>query len=420
MDTDPHIDHDYSTHEPHSSIHDIPATVFDIECTQLEQLPGYCNNFFDQLKNVSLNNDINLHGLVFSETGNYLKFFQLCEYDSLNVLKGVVVHQSGLIKVYANGKPLPLTHDLAKFSKTCNTIFDFEKLLDRLSRSEICSGNIERDYIRLVPEGSCISYRYSNNKDAYCERSICTNSLSVSAANCVLLIEPGTRCTPCLRLRNILQNRQKRESDKVGTNNKYKSPFSLLNTPQKIEKLHDLSHQNMILNRKVYELEEKIEMLQRDAKKLLERDSINFSLWENAAISDMVEEMQTEMLSHFEKDSFQDIFFKEQIKFNKLKDKRSMRWHPVVIRWCLFVKNKSASAYEGIRAFLPLPSPRTLYDYTHYTESGLGFREKVLQQLVTLCTQKNLYDQDHTMYVGILQDEVKVKSDLVYDKHSGE
>ena len=44
----------------------------------------------------------------------------------------------------------------------------------------------------------------------------------------------------------------------------------------------------------------------------------------------------------------------------------------------------------------------------------------MLQQLVTLCTQRNLYDQDHTMYVGILQDEVKVKSDLVYDKHSGE
>ena len=97
-----------------------------------------------------------------------------------------------------------------------------------------------------------------------------------------------------------------------------------------------------------------------------------------------------------------------------------MRWHPVVIRWCLFLKNKSSSAYEGVRAFLPLPSTRTLFDYTHYTESSLGFNDKVLQQLVNLSLQNNLYDQEHTTCVGLLQDEVRIKSDLVYDKHTGE
>ncbi len=33
---------------------------------------------------------------------------------------------------------------------------------------------------------------------------------------------------------------------------------------------------------------------------------------------------------------------------------------------------------------------------------------------------KGLYDKPYKQYVGLLQDEVRVKEDLVYDKHSGE
>jgi hypothetical protein len=60
------------------------------------------------------------------------------------------------------------------------------------------------------------------------------------------------------------------------------------------------------------------------------------------------------------------------MKCNKLKNKASMRWHPSIIRWCLFLRSKSAKAYDGMRAYLPLPSNRTLFDYTHYIDHGTG------------------------------------------------
>ena len=71
-----------------------------------------------------------------------------------------------------------------------------------------------------------------------------------------------------------------------------------------------------------------------------------------------------------------------------------MLWHTVLIRWCLFIHYKSVPAYEGKRAFSPLPSARTLFDYTHFTENGHWLNEKVLQQLVNLRQQLNLYDKN--------------------------
>ena len=361
---------------------------------------------------------LDLHGLIFSQIGNCLKFFTLSKFDLFSILKGVVVDQHGRIKVYANCKLLSLSHELTILSNACSNKDDFEHLLLSLSKLDICIGNIETEFTELVPEGKSISYRHSNRKDAFCEQSICTNSLSVRASNCDVLVDRGSRCAKCVRLRNILHSRQKRKNDNI--ENDEKSQFNLLNSHQKFEKYDALSKQNLELNRKIYKLEETIEFLQREARKVIDRDSVNLNLDDNIVICDMIDDLQNEMLSSFEKGSFQEIFFNEQIKYNRLKDKRSMRWHPVIIRWCLFIKNKSAKAYDGMRAFLPLPSTRTLFDYTHFTESDLGFNNKVLQQLVNVSLQTNLYDQEHTTYVGLLQDEVRIKSDLVYDKHTGE
>lgn len=40
-----------------------------------------------------------------------------------------------------------------------------------------------------------------------------------------------------------------------------------------------------------------------------------------------------------------------------------MRWHPMIIRWCLFIRQKSSKAYDAVReaGFINLHSTRTLY-----------------------------------------------------------
>ena len=97
-----------------------------------------------------------------------------------------------------------------------------------------------------------------------------------------------------------------------------------------------------------------------------------------------------------------------------------MRWHPSVIRWCLSIKSKSAKVYGDMKSFLSLPSNRTLFDYTHYMEHGLGVNPRVVEQLINNAAKLGCFSEDYKSYVGLLFDEIKIKSDLVYNKTSGD
>lgn len=97
-----------------------------------------------------------------------------------------------------------------------------------------------------------------------------------------------------------------------------------------------------------------------------------------------------------------------------------MRWHPLMIRWCLYIHYCSSGAYESLRqsGVLKLPSQRTLRDYTHHTEAAPGFSSEVDSMLmkavqVGSCAERN-------KCVILLLDEMHVHEDLVYNKHSGE
>lgn len=125
-------------------------------------------------------------------------------------------------------------------------------------------------------------------------------------------------------------------------------------------------------------------------------------------------------MESFPAGSFQQLFWQQQMKYNSLKNKSSMRWHPTIIRWCLYLKSKSAKAYEGVRSYLSLPSERTLYDYTHYMEHQLGINPNTVEQLIEKATNLGCYNEEHKSYVGILHDEISIKADLVYNKSSGE
>lgn len=81
--------------------------------------------------------------------------------------------------------------------------------------------------------------------------------------------------------------------------------------------------------------------------------------------------------------SFKKLFWKEQLKAVSKKDMRQVRWHPLLIRWCLNLKLMSSSAYHAMRTagFICLPSERTLRDYSNYFKCKAGFQLEVNQQL---------------------------------------
>ena len=65
---------------------------------------------------------------------------------------------------------------------------------------------------------------------------------------------------------------------------------------------------------------------------------------------------------------------------------------------------------------LVLPSERTLRDYTHWINPDPGFTEAVDKQLMDEAQIQTL--PDFQKFVCLLFDEVRIKEDLVYDKHS--
>ena len=118
--------------------------------------------------------------------------------------------------------------------------------------------------------------------------------------------------------------------------------------------------------------------------------------------------------------SYARLFWEEQLKAAKLKDPRQIRWHPLMIKWCLNLKLISSAAYHAVQSsgFLRLPSERTLRDFTHYVKSQQGFHPELNEQLKKQASIDSLPPSKR--YVALLFDEMKVEEDLVCDKHTGE
>ena len=94
---------------------------------------------------------------------------------------------------------------------------------------------------------------------------------------------------------------------------------------------------------------------------------------------------------------------------NKLKllqsEKFGRIYHPQIIRFALPLHGKSSAAYREVRESggLILPSERVLRDYKNYFKPKAGISVAGIQR-----------------YVIVVMDEMKMQSNLVYDKYSGD
>ena len=96
-----------------------------------------------------------------------------------------------------------------------------------------------------------------------------------------------------------------------------------------------------------------------------------------------------------------------------------MRWHPLMVKWCLYLRHLSGKGCELLRdsGCIELPSQRTLRDYTHYVKATTGFSAEVDRQLMD--ATKVEVAKEWEKCVVLVLDEMYLREDLVYDKHSG-
>ncbi len=88
-----------------------------------------------------------------------------------------------------------------------------------------------------------------------------------------------------------------------------------------------------------------------------------------------------------------------------------MRWHPTMVKWCLYLCHLITSVYELLRSSvcIQLPSQHTL---------SPGFSTEVDRQMIEDANMTSL--QEFQKHVCLIGNEMHVNEDLVYDKTSSE
>ena len=183
-----------------------------------------------------------------------------------------------------------------------------------------------------------------------------------------------------------------------------------LHTPEKIERLCRLHKECKKARLCIMRLKQRISEAAVDGGVALDEELHN-------DMKALVDTSTKHVHSLYPEDTFERIFWDQQKQASLLKNAKSMRWHPIFIKWCLYLRHLSGKSYEMLRnsGCIKLPSQRTLRDYTHYITTTIGFSTEVDKNLLDVA----FLSKDINRYIFLIMDEVHIKNELVYDKHNG-
>ena len=155
------------------------------------------------------------------------------------------------------------------------------------------------------------------------------------------------------------------------------------------------------------ELEERLQTLEKKIK----ADSVHVDETIDKDILQIMSNQNLDATQHMK------FFWQQQVKFLQ-SNKHGRRYHPQVIRFALSHHAKSAAAYREVResGALILPSERMLRDYKNYFKPKAGINKENVEHL----REKTSSFVGIQRYVAIIMDEMKIQSNLVFDKNSGD
>ena len=188
--------------------------------------------------------------------------------------------------------------------------------------------------------------------------------------------------------------------------------YRYLAASEKDERLRELHTQHRNTTKRLRRLEEKLALAIDEKGKPVDEST-------HSDLRQIMEECSAKVTSEYPEGSIACVFWEQQLKAASCRDWRQVRWHPIVVKWYLYLRQQSSSAYESLRqsGCLLLPSQRTQRDYTHYANTMIGFSDEVDKQFMEIADISSL--SEYQKCVVIILDEMHIKEGLVYDKHSG-
>ena len=221
-------------------------------------------------------------------------------------------------------------------------------------------------------------------------------------------------CSKCSKFHeNVLRGRLTWHLQEINGNQSVEANshtnFRCLTPTEKCERMKNMAAVIHTKDQQIARLHEKINRLVSSQGVLVDRDISN----------DLVTMMKecSEAAQKEQSNPFMKIFWDQQLKAASLGSTRQMRWHPAIIRWCLYLHHRSSGCYKTLRnsGLFHLPSERTLQDYRHFSSSTTGFSKSLDEQLLEQVGSQK--PENLAKYVGLVLDEMYVKESLVYDKH---
>lgn len=236
----------------------------------------------------------------------------------------------------------------------------------------------------------------------------CISTVRHSECAVQLWSDSSIRCRRCQLFRSSLRallSRHKRSSQ-IGPSSKMNNRY--MTSRQKHVKLARLQLKQKANSVTIKRLKKKIESMSENARIVVDESS-------HSDLQAIMKENE-HIPSKHPRNSFARLFWEQQAKAASMKSASSMKWHPLMVRWCLYLRHVSGKGYDMLRQTLSLPSQRTLRDYTYFNTTQIGFSTTTDNELLELVgTEK----EQHKRVVSIIIDEMYIREQIVYNKHSG-
>ena len=340
----------------------------------------------------------------------------------LKVERHVIINSDNSWTVTVCGNDLSEAPIFSDIPKNLETAVQACMLVAETFSRNLCMGLLGFDDIvegKSVITGVKKEIKFTVGEVPNLNHSIPTaTSVTVRYANCDWLMDSdrtSTACAKCIMMRSTLCSKRTSKRTIINENlpsskcrNDYLAENNLLQ-----EKLNSTQKERQKLQVQNRTLREKIKTLyEREAVEL--EDDEQEELVEQAFVG-----CESELLKEVGENEAFKLMYEEQQKIFKAKDKRQMRWHPAIIRFCIAIYNKSSSTYNLIRnsPFLKLPHKSTLKKYMSFTTPQVGVNPEVLNFISTDWKLDEL--EQYKCNVTLVFDEIKLKSDLAYSKTSG-
>jgi hypothetical protein len=199
-------------------------------------------------------------------------------------------------------------------------------------------------------------YVYIGSTCAFIDELSLPRGSTIRHVNCQVLLSnenQGIRCSECVSYRSTLSiqaaRAQKQSSDTTPSshvNHRYTLAIYKCNhklftcvaryqpLPTLISRLGQLQHQYRAVSKQLDRLKKKIADASEVSGVSLDEQS-HEDLKELASSSE-----SSAFFDKLPKDSFQSIFWQQQVEAASKKNARNMRWHPLMIRWCLYLRHR--------------------------------------------------------------------------------